>query len=125
MPRTRAWKDAEKGVAAMLGGKRLSNTALGLPSADVETPAYSVEVKSRQNLPAWLINAVAQARRNAPEDKLPIVVAHQVGQRRVNDLVIVRLGDFIEWFGDVTTSSMPLAEDDARETEGGMHDNDC
>ena len=37
---SRAWKEAEKGVADLLGGKRVSNTALGLRSADVETPAY-------------------------------------------------------------------------------------
>ena len=97
---SRAWKEAEKGVADLLGGKRVSNTALGLRSADVETPAYSVEVKSRKNLPAWLISAVNQAHRNCAAGKLPLVVLHQVGCRRMNDLVIVRMDEFIEWFGE-------------------------
>lgn len=106
--RTSAWKAAEKGVAAILGGERVSNTALGLRSADVETPAYSVEVKSRKELPNWLVNAVGQAHRNAGRGKLPLVVLHQVGCRRVNDLVIVRLGDFIEWFGE--PEPLPFSE---------------
>jgi len=97
---SKSWKEAEKGVAAMLGGERVSNTALGLRSADVETEAYSVEVKSRKSLPAWLLSAVNQAHRNCAAGKLPLVVLHQTGQRRVNDLVVMRLGEFREWFGD-------------------------
>lgn len=98
---SRAWKEAEKGVAELLGGERVSNTALGLRSSDVEAGAYSVEVKSRKALPAWLESAVGQAHRNAPAGKLPMVVLHKTGQRRVNDLVVLRLGEFIEWFGDL------------------------
>ena len=97
---SRAWKEAEKGVAGLLGGRRVSNTKLGLRSADAETPAYSVEVKSRKDLPNWLVNAVGQAHRNAAPGKLPLVVLHQVGCRRMNDLVIVRMDEFIEWFGE-------------------------
>ena len=108
---SRAWKEAEKGVAGLLGGKRVSNTALGLRSSDVETPAYSVEVKSRKDLPNWLVNAVGQAHRNAAHGKLPLVVLHQVGCRRMNDLVIVRMDEFIEWFGEPE----PLPFDDTPE----------
>ena len=97
---SRTWKNAEKHVAALLGGERVSNTALGLKSSDVETPVFSVEVKNRNELPAWLEGAVAQAHRNAPAGKLPLVVLHKTGCRRVNDLVIMRLGEFIEWFGE-------------------------
>lgn len=108
---SRAWKAAEQGVAQMLGGKRVSNTKLGLRSADVETPAYSVEVKSRKDFPNWLVNAVSQAHRNAARGKLPLVVLHQVGCRRMNDLVIVRMDEFIEWFGEPE----PLPFDDTPE----------
>lgn len=94
------WKIAERAIAAMLGGERVSNTALGLRIADVETHAYSVEVKTRKALPAWLLSAVAQAHRNCTAGKLPLVVLHQTGQRRVNDLVVVRLGEFRDWFGE-------------------------
>lgn len=110
---SRAWKDAEKGVADLLGGERVSNSKLGLRSSDVETPVYSVEVKSRKELPNWLVNAVGQAHRNAAHGKLPLVVLHQVGCRRMNDLVIVRMDEFIEWFGEPE----PLPFDDTPESE--------
>lgn len=77
----------------------MSNTALGLRSPDVETNAYSVEVKCRKRLPDWLVNAMIQAQRNAAPGKLPLVVLHQSSQRHERDLVVLRLGDFIEWFG--------------------------
>ena len=93
------WKAVERAVAAKMGGERLSNHALGQQTPDVETSAYSVEVKSR-TLPAWLTNAMAQARRNASSGKLPLVVLHEGGRRHDNDLVVVRLADFVEWFGE-------------------------
>ena len=47
---------------------------------------------------------MAQAETNATPGKLPLVVLHQVGRRHDNDLVVVRLGTFVEWFGDVEVS---------------------
>ena len=82
----------------------MSNHALGLQTPDVETNAYSVEVKSRKRLPAWLEDAVCQAEANASDGKLAIVVLHQVGRRHDNDLVVVRLKDFEDFFGDVEAS---------------------
>ena len=96
------WKNCERAIAAKIGGVRLSNHGLGLQTPDVETEAYSVEVKSRKVLPAWLTGAVAQAVRNASAGKLPLVVLHEVGRRHDNDLVILRMGDFQEWFGEVS-----------------------
>jgi hypothetical protein len=29
------------------------------------------------------------------------VVLHETGRRHDNDLVLVRFGDFVEWFGEV------------------------
>ena len=79
----------------------MSNHALGLQTPDVETTAYSVEVKSRKRLPAWLEDAVCQAEAHATPGKLAIVVLHQTGRRHDNDLVVVRLSGFVAWFGDV------------------------
>lgn len=84
----------------MLGGERISNTALGMRSADVETSAYSVEVKHKAKLPKWLNDAVSQAHRNCTAGRLPLVVLHQSGWRRENDLVVLRMGEFLEWFGE-------------------------
>lgn len=105
----RTWKIAEQSIAGMMGGRRVSNTALGLRSADVETDAYSVEIKTRKAMPAWLMDAVNQAHRNCVGDRLALVVLHTVGQRRVNDLVVLRLGEFIEQFGD--PEPVPFADE--------------
>ena len=67
---------------------------------DIKHPWLAVEVKSRKQLPAWLLQAMYQAVRNAPKGKLPLVIWHEKGQRHDNDLVMMRLKDFEEWFGN-------------------------
>ena len=79
----------------------MSNHALGRRTADVETTSYSVEVKHRQSLPRWLLGAISQAERNATQGKLPLVVLHASGCAHVDDLVVLRLGHFVDRFGDV------------------------
>lgn len=99
--KAKRWKSTERGVAEYMGGERTSNAGLGSAVPDVETPAYSVEVKDRAALPAWLTGAMAQAVRNCTAGKMPLVVWHEKGNRRPDDLVMVRLGDFVQWFGEV------------------------
>jgi len=102
MSRYRPFKGTERAVAAALGGKRTGH----LGGADVDAGWLSVEVKHRASIPAWLVGAMEQAERNAGVDadgvtrQLPIVVIHQHGGRHVDDLVVLRLGDFTEWFGE-------------------------
>lgn len=98
-----AWKRTERAVAGRLGGERTSKAGLGVNAPDVETENWSIEVKHRQSLPVWLTDALAQATRNASAGKLPLVVLHESGRRHVDDLVMLRLGDFEQWFGDVPT----------------------
>ena len=95
------WKSVERNLATRLGGQRLSNHSLGCKTPDVETSAWSIEVKHRKALPAWLTGALDQARANATPGKLPLVVWHEKGRRHDNDLVVLRLRDFEEWFGEV------------------------
>lgn len=95
---TGAWKEAERRVARKLGGVRTGNR--GIASADVTSEWLSIEVKYRAKLPAWLERAMAQAENAASEGQLPLVVLHRKGQRSDNDLVVLRLGDFTEWFGE-------------------------
>ena len=60
----------------------------------------SIEVKHRRALPVWLCDAMVQAvAANRGNDKLPVVVLHQKGRRHDDDLVVLRLKDFVEWFG--------------------------
>jgi len=98
----RRWKRTEREIAARLGGKRVP--VMGRARGDVPDVAHpwlAVEVKSRQRLPAWLREALAQAVAAARDGQLPIVVLHQCGERHDDDLVVVTLQDFQAWFGDV------------------------
>ena len=90
------WKATERRVAAILGGDRVGCT--GEASPDVVTDWLAVEVKHRRALPAWLKAALAQAKANAPEGKLPVVILHEHG--RHDSLVLLSMRDFAEWFGE-------------------------
>jgi hypothetical protein len=69
---------------------------------DVAHDWLSIEVKHRHELPAWLYDAMLQAMLAAHNtNNLPIVVLHESGRRHDDDLVVVRLKDFVEWFGTV------------------------
>lgn len=93
-----SWKESERRIAKLLHGKRTGNT--GSATEDVAHDWLSVEVKHRRSLPAWLTAALAQAQRNAPAGRLPVVILHQHNSRAVNDVVCMRLGNWLDWFGD-------------------------
>ena len=44
-------------------------------------------------------NAIARAGASAGPHQLPVGVLHTAGQRHERDLVVMRLGDFVEWSG--------------------------
>jgi len=93
------WKQVERAVARRLGGQRLGCTGLATP--DVQSDWLTVEVKTRKRLPRWLVEALAQACIAAEDGHLPLVVLHEVGQRHDDDLVLLRLADFVDWFGEL------------------------
>lgn len=93
------WKHTERAIAKRLGGRRIGAT--GRATADVVSNSFSVEVKHRRRLPQWVKDAVEQARHGAGE-RLPIVILHESGQRHADDLVVLKLSSFQEWFGEVT-----------------------
>ena len=101
------WKATERAIAEYLGGKRIPITGRQRGDVpDVDHPHFAIEVKLRRKLPAWLYDAVAQAVAAAEKAarlmkiKLPIVVLHESGKRHDDDLVVMRLRDFRDWFGD-------------------------
>ena len=95
------WKRTERRVAAILGGQRIPITGRARGSApDVDAGWLVVEVKHRRRLPGWLRMAVAQATASAAEFQLPVVVLHEHGQHHANDLVVLRLRDFVDWFAN-------------------------
>lgn len=96
---SKTWKAVERAIAALVGGQRMSNHALGLRTPDVESDWLSVEVKHRKQLPAWLHGALRQARENATDGRLAVTVLHEAGQRYDESLLVLRLADFMDWFG--------------------------
>jgi hypothetical protein len=50
-----AWKRAERKVAQILGGRRVSSERLGRGGPDVEAGCLDIEVKYRSSLPMWLV----------------------------------------------------------------------
>ena len=100
----KTWKAVERTIAKRLGGKRIGCT--GQATADVVNDWLSVEVKTRKRLPAWLFRALAQAQLFAG-DKLPVVVLHETGSRHDNDVVVLRLKDFVDWFGELCAPDVP------------------
>ena len=96
MSKYRSFKGTERAVARRLAGTRTGH----LGGHDGDGGWLSCEVKHRATLPAWLTAALAQSRRHAQPEQLPIVVLHQHGTRHDDNLVVMRLADFQEWFGD-------------------------
>lgn len=96
MSKYRLDKAVERAVARLLGGERVGH----LGGADVIAGHLSVEVKSRKALPKWLLDAVAQAVRNSEKGQLPICVLHQAGDLYDDAIVMVRMKDWLEWYGD-------------------------
>lgn len=86
----------ERAVAQRLGGARAGQYG----GEDVSHSVFSCECKERASLPLWLTDAMAQAVRHAPEGKLPMVVLHELGKRHDGNLVVLRLKDFEEYFGE-------------------------
>ena len=96
---TKTWKEHERRTARRLSGQRNGNT--GKPTSDVTAGPWAVECKSRKGLPAWLLDAMAQARKNAGAGQTGLVVLHQVGQRSDKDIVCMTLADFTAWVGGI------------------------
>lgn len=95
-------KRAEQDVADRLGGKRIGT----LSGEDIHFDGpFSGEVKSRQTFVAcgWMDQAVA----NAPDGKTPLLVVHVHGKRHDQDLVMMRMCDFQDWFGIINKKEEP------------------
>jgi hypothetical protein len=100
MPDTR-WKATERRIAALLGGRRVPVSGRGRgDQPDIAHPWLSLEVKDRATRPLWLLDALDQAERSATPAQLPVAVLHRAGDRHDHALIVLRLGAFVDWFGD-------------------------
>jgi hypothetical protein len=94
-----AWKKSELVIAKRLGGKRAGPT--GKIGSDVLHDWLAIEVKERKRKAAWLEDMLLQTTKAARPGQLPIVILHWLNARHNSDIVLLRLKDFEEWFGDV------------------------
>lgn len=90
------WKEAERRIAALLGGRRVPITGRERGDVpDIEHPALSIEVKHRKKLPSLPMKAMEQADAASKDSGKPsLVVLHQHGQPYEQALIIMRLGEF-------------------------------
>ena len=79
------------------GGERSSEP--GKASPDGTSDTYIVECKLRNKLPQWIKDGLATARGHASDTQLGLLILHEKGAR--DDLVVLSLNDFKEWFGEV------------------------
>lgn len=83
-------KETEKAIAKLLGGRRVGI----LGKEDIDHPDYTVEVKSRKSFAGSKF--LEQAERHNADDKTAIAIVHVTGQRHGNDIVMMRLRDFLK-----------------------------
>jgi len=88
-------KRTEAAIAKQIGGKRLGL----LGGDDVQAGPWSIEVKDRMRFIGS--SFMAQAIKNCPPCKTPLVIVHETGQRHGGDLVMMRLADWVDWFGHI------------------------
>ncbi|MDP9358632.1 MAG: hypothetical protein M3Q71_14000 [Chloroflexota bacterium] len=92
------WKAQERAVAAALGGQRLPN--IGTGQCDVRAGAWSIQVKSRRELPGWLWSAMEQARRDAgPDERAALVLCEVRPGVKARRLVVLDLELFAALIG--------------------------
>jgi hypothetical protein len=96
------WKHAERRVAKAFGTTRTGPT--GRDDSDLTHPIAAIEVKYRKALPAWALACLEQARTGrTAAGKVPMVVMLGRGMRITDGLVVMRVADFQELFGEIQT----------------------
>lgn len=93
------WKDLERRVAKSLNGRRNSkgnDFRLSIP--DVEHPLLSIACKYRKKISGFLKDGIRQAESYHPE-KIPVLILKEKNMK--GELVVFRLSDFQDLFGEV------------------------
>ena len=73
---------------------------------DIRHGWLSIEAKHRKVIPAWIREAIDQAIAARRGDQLPVGILHEAGTRHTKDLVLIRLDDFIDWFGEIDAEAV-------------------
>jgi len=93
----RYWKAIERRVARLFDTRRIG-TREGGPAPDWENDWTVGEVVCHP-IPEWILKELAQAERRVTDrPKLRLLVIHEKGQDLDKALVVMKLGQFMDWF---------------------------
>ena len=99
----KAWKSFERWVCKIFGGKRRGPDFRGEGGGKndcVDTPGWSIECKLLK-APGFMamLEAALQAEAAVTGDEIPVAVIGKAREPRRNALVVMRVGQFVDWFG--------------------------
>lgn len=86
-------------LARRLGGKSVGTIERQDISFNDPAKPWSVEAKHRKKFLGDTF--MAQAVKNCPKGKTPLVVVHTLNQNFNNSLVLIRLKDWENWYGKI------------------------
>ena len=91
----KAWKACERRVAKYIGGERVPVTGRQRGDApDIDHNWLSVEVKYRARLPAWIHDAMDQAKASMKGPRqMPCVILCEKGKETGESYIMFRLSD--------------------------------
>jgi hypothetical protein len=91
------WKAVERAIARLLGGRRVPVSGRQRGDApDIEHPFFSLEVKHRESLPDWILDAMRQATASKHGDQVPMVILHQKNMKYDESLAIMEIRDIMK-----------------------------
>jgi hypothetical protein len=106
------WKAVERRIAKLFGTERIG-AKNGNCQPDFINEWLVGEVVCH-DVPKWVRDEHQQALDRAAmfvNEKLPILVIHEKGEDASTDLVVLRLSDFVDWFGSVGPLKIKNEED--------------
>jgi hypothetical protein len=110
------WKAVERRIAKLFGTERIG-AKNGNCQPDAINDWLTIEVVCH-DVPKWIraehqqaIDAAYRMAGKNPDYHLPILVIHEKGESESTDLVVLRLSDFVDWFGSVGPLKIKNEED--------------
>jgi len=88
-------KSTERAIAKIFQFDNAHRVGI-LGKEDIVTDRFIIEVKERKNLPKFILNAYKQVEKHRTKDKIPLFILHELNKNHMNDLVILKLKDFLE-----------------------------